>query len=329
MSLHAVLKQKPRALMFGGKGGVGKTTCAAATALHIAGRGQRALIISTDPAPSLSDSFQQRVGGEMKEIRGSPGLFAIEIEGRRVLKRWKEKFGPEVYEVLSSFLPVDKGILDYLGEAPGIEEEFMLDYILELLESRDFDCVIWDTAPAGHTLRLLTLPSIFIRHLEAAGKLYFGLQQHFDKVRRAARIGKNRRSVVEIVDSWRELALRVVSFLQDPRKTQFIAVAIPEAMCVAQTERMLETFQDFNLSVSHLVVNDVIEDAQGSTFLAERRAMQQHYLQELRRTYGPRMGISAVPLLAHEVHGIPRLREYGKYLFSEQPGLRKRVADGV
>lgn len=300
--------------MFGGKGGVGKTTCAV-MALYLADAGPRVLIISTDPAPSLSDSFDQRVGGEIRKIAGADNLFGLEIEGRRVLARWKEKFGPEVYEVLASFLPVDEGILDYLGEAPGIEEEFMLDYILELLESEDFDCVIWDTAPAGHTLRLLTLPSVFIRHLEAAGKLYYNLSQHFDKIRKATGIHKEKRSIVEIVESWKDLALRVVGFLQDPKKTQFITVAIPEAMCVTQTERLTQTFQEFGISSPHLVVNDVVEDPQGSPFLRERKKMQEKYLQELRQAYGRRMSITTVPLLAQEVRGLERLREYGRFLF--------------
>jgi len=311
----SIFQEGQKLLMFGGKGGVGKTTCAAAAALYLVQQKKRVLIISTDPAPSLSDSFDQKVGGEVKAIKGVEGLFALEIEGKRVLERWKEKFGPEVYEVISSFLPVDEGILDYLGEAPGIEEEFMLNYILELLESEKYDIVIWDTAPTGHTLRLLSLPSIFIRHLEAAGKLYCSLSAHLDKIRSLTGRKKGKRSVFDIVESWKALALKVTDFLKDPLRTQFVAVTIPEAMSVIQTERLLFTFQSFGIKVNNLVVNDIIEATDGSRFLEERKKMQKIYLEELKNTHGEKMNIIQIPLFPYEVRGIERLREYGSFIF--------------
>src|SRR3989304_4100612 len=153
-SLKSLDREPKRLIMIGGKGGVGKTTCASAIALHFSLQGKRTLIISSDPTPSLSDIFEMEIGDRETPIKNTKDLFGIEISSDVVLKKWKERFGPEIYEVVSSFTSLDYDFVDYIGGAPGIEEEYMLNYILELVESGQYELVVWDTAPAGHTLRL-------------------------------------------------------------------------------------------------------------------------------------------------------------------------------
>ena len=131
------VKESPIIVMFCGKGGVGKTTCASSTAIHYASQGNRTLLISTDPSPSLSDILEQDVKGKITQIPEIPNLCAVELDYSRVLEMWMVKFGDEVYEVISSFLPVGREILDYIAGAPGIDEEFALSYVYDLYNGGD------------------------------------------------------------------------------------------------------------------------------------------------------------------------------------------------
>src|SRR4030043_1224025 len=228
-SLSRLDQEPKRLIMIGGKGGVGKTTCASAIALHFALQGKKTLIISSDPTPSLSDIFEMEIGDQETSINHVENLYGIEVSSEVVLKKWKERFGPEIYEVVSSFASVDYDFVDYVGGAPGIEEEYMLSYILEMVESDQYDLVVWDTAPAGHTLRLLHLPQIFLKHLEAATKFYMNLYSYFEKLKESVKLKKGKKTLLEIISGWEGLAEKVVNFIRDPEKTEFIIVTIAEA----------------------------------------------------------------------------------------------------
>jgi len=122
-------------ILVGGKGGVGKTSCSAAIAFHFAMQGHLTLIISSDPTPSLSDIFEFSLTAEEQQIAGVNNLYALEIQSEVILQKWKERFGPEIHQVLMAFSNLDYDFIDYIGGAPGIEEEYMLNFIKELAES--------------------------------------------------------------------------------------------------------------------------------------------------------------------------------------------------
>ena len=273
-SLDLLDKESKRLIMIGGKGGVGKTTCASAIALHFSLKGKKTLIISSDPTPSLSDIFEMQIGDQETPVQNLSNLWGIEISSEVVLQKWKDRFGPEIYEVVSSFASLDYDFVDYIGGAPGIEEEYMLNYILELVESDQYDLVVWDTAPAGHTLRLLHLPQIFLKHLEAATKFYMNLYSYFEKLKETVRFKKGKRSLLEIISGWEGLAEKVVNFIRDPQKSEFIIVTIPEALGVKQTERIIQDFDTYQLKVNHLIINHVIQNAD-CEFHRIRKEMQQ------------------------------------------------------
>jgi arsenite-transporting ATPase len=301
--------------MIGGKGGVGKTTCASAIAVHFALQGKKTLIISSDPTPSLSDIFEMEIGDRETPIRDLANLWGIEISSEIVLKKWKERFGPEIYEIVSSFASLDYDFVDYIGGAPGIEEEYMLNYILELVESGQYELVVWDTAPAGHTLRLLHLPQIFLRHLEAATKFYMNLYSYFEKLKESVKFKKGKKSLLEIISGWEELAEKVVNFIRDPEKTEFIVVTIPEALGVKQTERILKDFDEYQLKVTHLIVNYVIQEAD-CEFHKVRREMQQGYIGILKNQYSHHIQLIEVGLSACEIKGVERIKKVANILFA-------------
>jgi len=307
-------KRGRRLLLFGGKGGVGKTTCAAATALHFAEIGKRTLIISSDPAPSLSDIFERRISAEESPVEPVRDLHAMEISSDIVLQRWKERYGPEIYEVVSSFLPVEYDVIDYIGGAPGIEEEYMLGFILDLAKGQRYDLIVWDTAPAGHTLHLLKMPERFLTHLDAAAKMYTRLYTSLQNLRRSLKVREGKRSVVDIISGWRTLAEEVMEFITDPSSTEFIITTIPEGLGVSLTERMLSTLKGSGITPSYLIINNVITTID-SEFLKARRKMQQEYIDQMMKMFGQEMCVSLLPLFPHEIKGIDRLEQVAKILF--------------
>ena len=311
MSLSALDRNHKRVLMFGGKGGVGKTTTSATTALHFALAGQRTLIISSDLTPSLSDIFETEIGPTETPIAGLPKLWGMEIDPDEVMRRWKVKFGPEIYEASQVFvdMPYDE-IVDYVAMAPGIQEEFMLDFILEQVRSGRYDLVVWDTAPAGDTLRLLELPYKFLSHLRTAPRVYLGVR---DKLQ------LSRTPFLELIDSWRDLSQEITDFFRDPSSAEFVLVTIPEALGVYQARRLVGEFANFGLTIRHMIVNNVIAEAD-SGFLQQRQEMQRPYLDLLAKEYRKQMTITHLPLFANEVKGIERLRAVESLLFNHKDG---------
>jgi arsenite-transporting ATPase len=264
------------------------------------------MIISSDLTPSLSDMFEMEIGPAEKPVMGVENLHALEIDPDEVMRRWKEKFGPEVYQAASALvdLPYDE-IVHYAAMAPGIQEEFMLDYILEHTRDGRYDLIVWDTAPAGDTLRLLGLPGRFIEHLRVAPRIYLEVQDTFKL---------SQTPFLEIIQSWKELAQKTTRFFTDPTNVEFIMVTIPEALGVYQSRRVIKDLEKHGLSVQHMIINDVVMEADGD-FLRQRRAMQRPYLKMLEDEYGEGMTLIKLPLLPYEVKGVERLREVEEFLF--------------
>lgn len=306
MSLSELSQSPKRVVMFGGKGGVGKTSTSASAALHFAAAGLRTLIISSDLTPSLTDIFEARVGATETPITAVPNLWALEVDTGEVMRRWRAKFGPQIYEASQVFvnMPYDD-IVDYVGMAPGIQEEFLLDFVLDKIRGNEYDRVVWDTAPAGDTLRLLELPHRFLEHLRTAPKVYL-------RVRDKLQLGSV--PFLELIESWRSLSEEVAGFFRSESNVEFVLVTIPEALGVFQARRTLGDLAKFGLQVKNLLVNYVVENPD-SDFLRRRQAMQQPYLQQLDEELGGTMRITRIPLFAEEVKGIDRLHQMRRLLF--------------
>lgn len=287
--------------LFAGKGGVGKTTCAAATALHYSLQGKKTLVISTDATPSLSHIFEIERGP--KPARVSESLYLSELGLEEVRELWNRKFGKEVYDVFSSFVAIDYE--DFLGFMtsllPGLAEEFMVDYIRELDKSREFETIIWDSAPLGQTLSLLETPSMMVEHLKLAPRIYSRLR----------RGGEKRESILGVIKRWRSLSKENVEFLCN--QVQFTLVTIPEALAVEQLEDISSEFSRFGFRVAQLIINNVV-DAPDSKFLAARARGQQGYVKRLRERFSA-LRVVELPMFPNEVKGQQRLDAVARVLF--------------
>jgi len=294
--------------VFLGKGGVGKTTCSAATALHLAEAGEPTLALSTDPTPSLSHIFE--ITGEHREREVLKDLFVTEFGLADVRAMWDEKFGQEVYAVFSSFVDIDyRSFVDYTTSVmPGLNEEFMVDYIRRLALDHRFRNVVWDTAPLGQTLALLGMPALLTGHLRMAPRIYSRLRT----------TGEHRQSVMAVIESWQRLAAQCMDFLRD--EVRLSLVTIPEALSVLQVDGVMEELDRHGLAVERLIVNNVVQ-VTDSAFLTEKAAGQQPHLAQLRERY-PGLPLVEIPLFPREVRGLERLRAVGRLL--QDPGQRPR-----
>jgi arsenite-transporting ATPase len=296
-----------RVTMFAGKGGVGKTTCAGATALHYASNNGDTLVISTDPTPSLSHIFEMT--DKVKPARVLDGLYLAELGQSEIRQMWDRKFGPEVYEVFSSFVAVDYDDFSEFVTSilPGLHDEFMVDYIKELSQTDTYRHIVWDTAPMGQTLGLLETPAMLREHLKPAPRIYSRLKLG----------SRSKRPVLDIIKGWEELSGEDMEFLR--RGVSFAIVTIPEALAVEQLEGILNEMGKYGFRADQLVINNVIKEIGGSSFLQERADQQRGYIERLYREYSG-IRIVEVPLFSREVKGLERLRKVADYLFADEVG---------
>jgi len=288
--------------MFAGKGGVGKTTCAGATALHYALLNEATLAISTDPTPSLSHIFE--IDGKQKLAKVLDGLYLVELGIEEVKQLWDRKFGREVYEVFSSLVSVSyEEFIDFIASIlPGMRDEFMVDYIRELSQKPEYKHIVWDTAPLGQTLGLLQTPTMLREHLKPAPRIYSKLK-----------LGKEtRKPVLDIIRGWESLSGEDMDFLR--YGVRFVIVTIPEALAIQQLDGIFDEFGKYGFKAEQLVINNVIKDAGESDFLQAKAAQQKEYIELLYRKY-QEIRIVELPLFPHEVKGIDKLKKVEKSLF--------------
>jgi len=311
-----ILASRTKLVLFGGKGGVGKTTNAAASALRMARSGTKVLLVSSDPAPSLSDIFRTGIGGEITRIRAN--LDAVEIDAGQFAGRFRAHYGDMLYNVLSSVIPVKKSDLDLMPDevAPGFDELLAIEYIISLLPE-GYDTIVWDTAPTGHTLRLLHLPRVIERYAGAGMKLHSRIAGTLDTIRtwfdRDTSGDALRDALLDLSGS----AELISAILSQEWRTEFIPVVIPESLALSETGRLIRVLDEHGIRVAHMIINGVVPESE-CPFCSSRRRMQQRYIDELHRSYDGRIRIIEAPLFPGEVIGIEKLEEYSEQVHEDE-----------
>jgi len=344
----------PDYVLYGGKGGVGKTTMAAATGLASAAGGVSTLVVSTDPAHSLSDTYETEIPAKPSRIREEIPLYAAEIDPDDAME--EGMFGAdgdplggmgEMGDAMGGMMGgaggpagdaggasdaeggAEAGLGSLLGGTmPGADEAAAMRQLLEYLGDPRFDRVVVDTAPTGHTLRLLQLPEIMDSMIGRVMKLRQRFSGMMDGIKGMFGGGDDDPDPSADLDELRERIERLRSVLRDPDKTDFRVVTIPEEMSVAESERLVARLDEFGIPVNTLVVNRVMEgvgDVTGGSetaidpewivepnpdtceFCARRWEVQQAALRRATDLFRGR-DVKRVPLLAKEVRGEAALR---------------------
>jgi len=310
-----------RYLFFGGKGGVGKTTAASATALYLLNqlkKGDSILLFSTDPAHSLSDSLDVKIGNrlvEVKQLRGAR-LFAYEMDASLALERFRDEHGKVLAEIADRGTLLDQDDINELLSLslPGMDEVMSLFELSELDREGAYAHIVVDTAPSGHTARLLRLPEVFARMVKA-------LDLMGDKHRYMVAHFARRRLVADEVDLFlQDLSKRIEAvrkLLHDPEQTSFTLVTIPEAMSVRETERYLKLLSEQGVPVRDLIVNRVEQEHDGCEYCRARVQSQRPWIKEIATTF-PDLKLHYVPLQPKEVRGIDELKKIGKLIWEEE-----------
>ncbi|HEX79200.1 MAG TPA: ArsA family ATPase [Dehalococcoidia bacterium] len=286
--------------MFAGKGGVGKTTCAATAALHYASLGKKTLAISTDATPSLAHIFEAAIDDKPARIRDC--LYISELGINEIEQMWDRKFGRDVYQVFFSIVDIDyDSFVSFMTSMlPGLSDEFMVDYIRELRISGEYDTIVWDTAPLGQTLALLETPNMLVEHLKLAPRIYSRL-----------RISGKQEPVMNIIKRWQKLSADNLAFLRS--EVRFSLVTIPEALAFEQLEGIFGELGRFGFGVERLIINNVVR-ADGSAFLKARAEQQKRYIDMIYRRYSD-IEIIELPMHPCEIKGLDRLDEIEGSLF--------------
>ena len=297
-----------RVLFFGGKGGVGKTTCASAMALAASAMGKRVLLVSTDPAHSTSDIFERSLGGEPTEVK--PSLFAMEIDAASESRRYVQTVKEQIRQLFGhSILKEANRQIDLAATMPGAEEVALFDRMASLIRGEDdrFDLIIFDTAPTGHTLRLIRMPELmeaWIRALSRSRRAMLGVDQD-DKT------DPIMISLGDRLERLREMRARLMS----GRTTGFVLVLIPERLPIEETARALAQLDDAGVRVGGLVINRVLPETSSDAFLTSRRNQERVYLQEIAARFAQQPRVQ-IPQLESDVYGFASLERVSRFLLS-------------
>lgn len=304
--------------LYAGKGGVGKTSMAAAAALRFADKGKKTLIISTDPAHSLSDSFETKIGGEIKKLKKN--LFAVEIDPKKAMQEYKERIMPQMEKM--DFL---KGLgledtFDFAGNTPGIDEMAAFDKFLQYMNSKDYDVIVFDTAPTGHTLRFLSLPDVldsWVGKMISIRMKFSGAINMFKKFLPFGEEKEGEKKLgTEQLEAIKERIEKARNILSDKERTHFNLVLIPEAMSIYESERSLSVLKEYSIPVDTIVVNQLIPKNEKCPFCTEKRKLQQERMVEIKNKFKGHE-ILQIPMHKEEVKGFGMLKKVGKELCSK------------
>ena len=321
-------------ILFGGKGGSGKTTSAAATALHFACRnpGKRVLLVSTDPAHSLSDSLDCAVGSEPTPVQGVDNLYALAVDAAALLEAFKRQHGATIKLIADRGTYFDQEDITGLFELslPGLDEVMAILKITDLMREGSYDLVILDTAPAGHTIRLLTLPQHMAQWVHVLDLM---MEKHrFMKQRFAGRYVPDQAD--RFLEQMAADVAGVQALLRNPETTEFVPVANPEALSVAETEILFQTLREGSIPVRSVILNRLADSglfagpaAQACPFCQARASDQAPYQREIAERFAG-YHLLMVPLFPHEIRGREDLAAFAAVLFGttavgdgQRPGL--------
>lgn len=307
-----ILAQKRnKYVFFGGKGGVGKTVMAGATAIYLSSLGKRTLLVSTNPVHSLSSCFgQQFIGGETK-VEGCDNLYALEIETAETVAKYRDNTRCKILDFLKyADIPIDPTpFVDAATTNPAFEESAMFDNVVDILLSDKYECYVFDTAPVAHTYRLLGMSRMYDMWL---GKMIKSRQEAVD-LKKSLTFKKEKKEVCDpmvqgLLDS-RKKTEEIRKRLTDPELTAFYFVTLPLALPISVVERFIYWVKAFQIPVGGVVVNQIMPQTDsGSPFIVNKMNEQKHYLELIDTKFGA-LVVAKIPQFENEIRGVEMLKK--------------------
>ncbi|OLE38615.1 MAG: hypothetical protein AUG00_04880 [Candidatus Rokubacteria bacterium 13_1_20CM_2_70_7] len=305
-------------LFFGGKGGVGKTVMAGATALWLARQGRRTLLASTNPVHSLSGLLGQNVAGGHTAVTGVPGLWAYEIDTRETIERSKREIREKIQWFLK-FADIKTKADDFVESAtmnPAFEESAMFENMVDLMLKRDYDVYVFDTAPTANARRLLGMSKVYSLWVDKMLKS----REEARSLREMLSFTKKKEEdpLLEYLLQFRTRMGQARQLLTDAGKTAFFFITLPEALPIAVITRFIGWFHEFGIPVGGVIVNMLLDrqalGADVPDFVLNRMRMQDDHMQTIREKFDGSVR-AIVPLFDQEVRGVPMLGQAAEALF--------------
>jgi arsenite-transporting ATPase len=319
-SMVGYLAEHPglRYVFFGGKGGVGKTVMAAATATQLARSGRRVLLASTNPVHSLTSCLGVDCFGKPTPITAVDNLAAFEIDTREAIERSKREIRDKIQWFLK-FAEISTKADEFVEAAtmnPAFEESAMFENMVDLMFKDEYEVYVFDTAPTANARRLLGMSKVYGLWVEKMLKS----REEAQSLREALSFTKKKEEdpLMSYLVDFRGRIAHARELLTDPEKTAFFFVTLPEALPIAVIRRFIDWFTDFGIPVGGVIVNEVISAADadaGGEFVKNRVEMQRGYLDEIRERF-PGQVRAIVPLYDADVRGTTALEKAGAALFA-------------
>jgi arsenite-transporting ATPase len=322
LSLANIFSEYPerRYIMFGGKGGLGKTTFSAATAYWLAQQGHRVLVFSVDPQASLSDIFQRDIFGK-GAVEIMPNLFAQEIDADSRIKEYQDEIRQKILDMYGMD-QVPQEIDDYIQAAaaePAMEESAIFDRVVDIVVGGEYDYYIYDLVPLGHALYYLSMASVYD---EWIGKIT-ALREEMEEYAKVASVMRREKETEEdqILRELQDIKYRINTssgILTDKERTAFFFVIVPEEMAILDTQKAAGLFAKFQVPLSGYIVNRVIppELAQQEipAYLRNRLQMQKGLLGRIDTTFGDEV-LARIPEFERDITGLPMIEKMAEAMF--------------
>jgi arsenite-transporting ATPase len=325
MSLARIFRehQQRRYIMFGGKGGLGKTTFSAATAFWLASQGKRVLVFSVDPQASLSDIFQRDIYGK-GAVEIIPNLFAQEIDADTHIKAYQDQIRAKILDMYG-LDQIPEEIESYIQAAaaePAMEESAIFDQVVDIVVAGDFDYYIYDLVPLGHALYYLSMASVYDQWISKITALREQMREYEQMAARFQR--KKELQEDQILAELQDIKYRIQTssgILTDREKTAFFFVLVPEEMILLDTQKAADLFRKFDVPVSGYIVNRVLPEHLLKSpnlpeYLRNRYSMQQTYLDKIDSIFGAEV-LARVNEMERDVTGLPMIERLADIMFAD------------
>ncbi len=307
--------------MYGGKGGLGKTTFSAATGYWLAQQGYKVLVFSVDPQASLSDIFQKDIFGK-GAVQIMHNLYAQEIDADRRIKEYQEEIRQKIYDMYGLDKIPDE-IEQYIQAAaaePAMEESAIFDAVVDIIVGGEYDYYIYDLVPLGHALYYLSMAKVYDEWIERITKLREEMREYEEM---AARVRRQELQEDEILRELLYIKNRIntaSSILTDKERTAFFFVLVPEEMVIRDTLKARDMFLRFDVPISGYIVNRVLPDylmqEDVPPYIKHRYEMQQEYIQRIKETFGGEV-LGWVPEFERDVSGLDMIARVAEVMFEE------------